>query len=83
MAQAVEKRPFDPLAYIKRWLPAAQVAVVGFLMIIVVVILIHNLFTPPEHDIPKDTVLSLIKLFPAALAQVREWPNESNTSLTP
>ena len=71
------------MEYIKKYIPIAQSVIVGFLIFALVTILIHNVFSPPEKDIPKDTILNLIKLFPAALAQTDEWPNETNASMIP
>ena len=82
MAQAAPARTFDPMEYIKKWMPVVQSVIVGFLIFALVTILIHNVFAPPEKDIPKETVLNLIKLFPAALAQTDPWANETNGTLT-
>ena len=82
MSQAAPQSPRDPMEYIKKWIPVAQAAFVCFLIFAIVTILIHNVFAPPEKDIPKEAVINLLRLFPAALAQTDEWPNETNQSMT-
>jgi hypothetical protein len=78
----VERPPQDPVLYLRKWFQAAQVILFTVIMLTTVVVIIHNVFAPPERDIPEETVLNLLKVFPPVLGRVEAWPNVSNTSMT-
>ena len=69
---------------IKTWLPEIRVFVFSLIGAIIIVILIHNAYSPPEQDISQDKIHSLLKVLPILLP-VAGWENGpmAQLNLTP
>ena len=60
-----EQEPPPPaIDQIKRALGLAQVAAIGCLLLVILLILLHNILTPAEKDIPTETIVNLVRYVP-------------------
>lgn len=68
------------LTYLRRILALMQLAVFVSVTIALIFIVVYNLVSPNEKDIPKETIVNLVRFLPSphgVLLPLVEWKNQT------